>query len=175
MSMDIIAPRTIPSTTLDDSPIAFNPLVKEVFRIDTGGFTRNVIMAPMRSTPSNGYISTGFIPSKLFGNFENNFFKNTIKYPAIKPARRAPKNPDPPLFAIAPPTKPVTSAGLSPILIAMYPARIGNIKPNAVSPIVFRKAANGVFEPNVLAPRLASSNRNARAINIPPPITNGSI
>ena len=54
-----------------------------------------------------------------------------------------------PEFANAPPTKPAANPGLSAILIDIYPAKIGNIKLNDVSPIVLRTAANGVFFPKL--------------------------
>ena len=43
------------------------------------------------------------------------------------------RNTDVPALASNPPTIPGISAGLSAIAIAIYPARIGNIMPNAVS------------------------------------------
>ena len=125
----------------------FNALVIPVFKADTGGLIINIIIAPINNIPKKGYNNTGFNPSKLLGSFSNNFFNPTTKYPAIKPASNAPKNPDPPLFASIPPTKPTASAGLSPILIAIYPANIGNIKSKAVPPTVFKNAANGIFIP----------------------------
>ena len=60
-----------------------------------------------------GNNNTGFIPSKDCGSLLNNFLSPTTKYPAKKPAIKAPKNPAPPSFAIAPPTNPTTRAGLS--------------------------------------------------------------
>ena len=175
ISIAIIAPSITPSTILLLSPIEFKKLVNPVFIAATGGLITNIIIAPIKSIPNKGYNKTGFNPSKLSGNLLNIFFKNTTKYPAIKPARSAPKNPEPPLFASIPPTKPTARAGLSPMLIAMYPARTGNINPNAVSPTLFKNAANGVLLPKFEGFILASSNKNANAINIPPPITNGNI
>ena len=69
------------------------------------------------------------------------------------------------------------------MLIAIKPERTGSIKPNAISPMFFSAAATGVIVPK---PALASSEseltstlrpsmRNARAIRIPPPMTNGSM
>ena len=70
---------------------------------------------------------------------------------------------------------PGISAGLSAIAIAIYPARIGNIMPNAVLPTVWKNNASGVPDPKSAAPALALSTRKDRAIRMPPPITNGSI
>ena len=56
------------------------------------------------------------------------------------------------------------------------PDRIGSIKPKEAPPTSLKNLANGVFEPKL--PGLAGSKvskRKARAIRIPPPITNGSI
>ena len=104
-------------------------------------------------------------------------------YPAAKPATKAPKNPDFPLAAIYPPTNPSASAGLSPIAIAIYPASTGSINPNAAPPIFLNKAATGVIVPKLalsaserlFISTLIPSIRNAMAIRIPPPTTNGSI
>ena len=106
-----------------------------------------------------------------------------IIYPAAKPAIRAPRKPDLPFAAIIPPTRPSASAGLSPIAMAINPARIGSIKPNAVSPMFLNNAAAGVMVPkfalwsagSALKSTLNPSIRNAIAIRIPPPTTNGSI
>ena len=81
----------------------------------TGGSTINVIIIPIKSVPNSGNNNTGFIPSKDCGSLLNNFLSPTTKYPAKKPAIKAPKNPAPPSFAIAPPTNPTTRAGLSAI------------------------------------------------------------
>ena len=67
--------------------------------------------------------------------------------------------------------------------IAINPARIGSMKPNAVPPMFFRTAATGVMVPKFalwsagreLKSTLKPSIRNARAIRIPPPTTSGSI
>ena len=48
------------------------------------------------------------------------------------------------------PTNPTARPGRSEIDIEIYPARIGNINPKAVSPVVLKKAANGVFLPKLL-------------------------
>ena len=68
-------------------------------------------------------------------------------YPARNPATRAPRNPDFPLAAIIPPTRPTASAGLSPIAIAINPASTGSMNPNAVPPICLNTAATGVIIP----------------------------
>ena len=75
------------------------------------------------------------------------FFSNSTIYPARNPATKAPRNPDVPFAAIAPPTKPTARPGLSAILIAINPARIGSMKPNAMPPIDLNIAANGVIVP----------------------------
>ena len=144
------------------------------------------MIAPIRRIPKNGYNSTGLVPSSACGRRSNAFFKSNIKYPATNPAINAPKNPDEihwssgrntdvPAFASNPPTIPGIKAGRSAMLIAMYPARIGNIIPNAVSPTVFKNLENVFPVPKISVPAFAPSNRNAKAIKIPPPITNGNI
>ena len=151
-----------------------------------GGFTRKIIITPISKIPKNGYNSTGFVPSNDFGSFSSNFFNSNIRYPATNPAISAPKNPDEthcssgrkmevPAFARSPPTIPGMSAGLSPIAMAMYPARIGNIIPNAVFPTLLKNAANGVPLPKLEVPAFAPSTRKDNAIKIPPPMTNGSM
>ena len=45
------------------------------------------------------------------------------------------------------PTKPTAKPGLSAILIAIYPDKIHSIKSNAISPIVLKNDAIGVFLP----------------------------
>ena len=57
-----------------------------------------------------------------------------------------------PLVARKPPTKPTNKPGLSAILIAMKPARIGTIRLNATPPIVFKKADAGVIVPKLPLP-----------------------
>jgi len=189
ISTDIIPPKTIPKRILLVPPIELSAPVIPVFIDPIIGFMNNII-TPIKNVPSNGYKNTGFIPSKLFGKPANNFLRPTTKYPAMKPASNAPKKPPEtagtfgsnalakvtPALAKAPPTKPIERAGLSPILIAINPARTGNINPNAVPPIFFKTAANGVPVPKPLGlAGLNVSNKNAKAINIPPPITNGNI
>ena len=123
------------------------------------------------------------IPSSESGNFSHTFLIRFTINPARKPAANAPRNPDVPFAAIAPPTKPATSPGLSAILIAINPARIGSINPNATPPIVLNVAAIGVIVPKfALSAALKAfksihnpSIKNAIAIRIPPPTTNGSI
>ena len=93
------------------------------------------------------------------------------------------KKPDLPAAAIAPPTKPTASPGLSAILIAINPASTGSIKPNAAFPIVINKAACSVIEPKfplsfterALISMPNESSKNAIAIKIPPPTTKGNI
>ena len=88
-----------------------------------------------------------------------------------------------PFAAIEPPTKPTARPGRSAILIAIKPARIGSINPNAVPPIPLNIAAACVIVPKFalwsagseLRSTLNPSIRNAIAIRIPPPTTNGSI
>ena len=111
------------------------------------------------------------------------FFNNTTTYPARNPATNAPRNPLVPFAAIAPPTKPTASPGLSAILIAINPARIGSMKPNATPPMDLNIAAIGVIVPKFdlwsngseFKSTEKPSIRNAIAIRIPPPTTNGSI
>ena len=87
------------------------------------------------------------------------------------------------MYAIIPPTKPSASAGLSPIAIAIKPASTGNIKLNASPPILLNIAATGVIVPKFErsltdSDEMSTDNpsiRNAIAIRIPPPTTNGSI
>ena len=93
----------------------------------------------------------------------------------MNPANKAPKNPAPPTLANNPPTNPTTMAGRSAILTAINPAKTGNKNPNAASPIVLKKAANGVFDPKFAGFNSRLSNKNARAIKIPPATTKGSI
>ena len=101
----------------------------------------------------------------------------------MKPAAIAPRKPDFPLYAIIPPTKPSASAGLSPIAIAIKPARTGSIKLNASPPMLLNIAAAGVIVPKFERSSTESDDistdnpsiRNAIAISIPPPTTNGSI
>ena len=99
----------------------------------------------------------------------------SIIQPPTKPASRPPKKPDgtaaatpastaaspvkapglakvAPLVARKPPTKPTNKPGLSAILIAMKPARIGTIRLNATPPIVFKKADAGVIVPKLPLP-----------------------
>ena len=67
--------------------------------------------------------------------------------------------------------------------MAIKPARIGSINPNAVPPIPLNSAAACVIVPKFalwsagseLRSTLNPSIRNAIAIRIPPPTTNGSI
>lgn len=83
----------------------------------------------------------------LSGSLSNTVLSHCIMYPAIKPASKAPRNPLPPCSARNPPVKPAASAGLSEILIAMYPLNTGSIKLNAAPPAVLKNAAKGVFIP----------------------------
>ena len=65
----------------------------------------------------------------------------------------------------------------------MNPASTGNIKPKAAPPIVLNIAATGVIVPKLalsasdrlFISTLSPSIRNAIAMRIPPPTTNGSI
>ena len=62
---------------------------------------------------------------------------------------------------------------------AINPASTGTITPIARPPAYLKNAESGVMEPK-LAPPVAPypqsvSIRNARAVRIPPPITNGSM
>ena len=59
--------------------------------------------------------------------------------------------------------------------IAIKPARIGSIKPNAALPVALKKCASGVEEPKEDVPAAEPSSRKDRAIRIPPPTTNGSM
>lgn len=93
----------------------------------------------------------------------------------MKPANKAPKKPEPPVVARKPPTIPGMRAGRSPILIAMYPAKIGIIMLKAKPPTFFKNAASGVPVPKFAVPALPISKRNAKAMRIPPPMTKGSI
>ena len=95
----------------------------------------------------------------------------------------APRNPEPPETANAPPTKPAVRAGLSPILYAIYAPKIGINRPNAAPPISINNFAIYVVLPRAELPAASAapctpaslSNKNASAINIPPLTTNGSI
>ena len=82
----------------------------------------------------------------------------------MNPASNAPKNPAPPVLAKSPPTNPTTIAGRSAILTAINPAKTGNKKPNAASPIDLKNAASGVFDPKLAGLIERSSNKNASAI-----------
>ena len=115
ISIAIIAPNTKPSNTFEVPPRLAKKLTIALFIATTGGSTINVIIIPIKSVPNSGNNNTGFIPSKDCGSLLNNFLSPTTKYPAKKPAIKAPKNPAPPSFAIAPPTNPTTRAGLSAI------------------------------------------------------------
>ena len=103
--------------------------------------------------------------------------------PAANPATKAPRKPDFPFAAIAPPTKPTTSPGRSAIAIAIKPASTGSIKPNASPPMDLKNAAAGRIVPKLARSSVGSDARstpklsikNAMAIMIPPPTTNGSI
>ena len=132
-------------------------------------------MTPINSVPNNGYNNTGLIPSSDCGKNEKTLRKPNTKYPAINPASKAPKNPAPPVLANNPPTNPTTIAGRSPILTAINPAKTGNKNPNAASPTILKKAANGVFDPKLAGLIARSSNKKAKAIKIPPATTKGSI
>ena len=81
--------------------------------------------------------------------------------------------------AKSPPAKPTARPGLSAIDSAIYPARTGTISPIARPPTYLRKAESGVQVPKFPPPDvpypMIVSTRNASAIKIPPPITNGSI
>ena len=88
----------------------------------------------------------------------------------------APKNPAPLEEASAPPTKPTASPGLSAMLMAMKPASTGSMKPKEMPPMSMKVLAYQRFEPKL--PGLAGSKvsrRKARAIRMPPPMTNGSM
>ena len=160
-STDIIPPNIIPNITLFTPPILFKKLLRPVFIIPINGFI-NITASPVKSIPNTGYNKIVFIPSKLFGIISKTFFNKIIIYPAIKPAKRAPKNPEltvvtfefcklcivTPDKATAPPTNPAAKPGLSAILNAIYPAKIVSIKPNAEFPIVLKNAASGVLLPN---------------------------
>ena len=107
-------------------------LLSAVFILPINGFINNII-TPISKIPNTGYNNIGFMPSKLLGKKLNIFLNKTTTYPAIKPASKAPKNPEltrfmlgslkyanvTPNFAIIPPTKPTASPGLSAILIAI--------------------------------------------------------
>ena len=84
-----------------------------------------------------------------------------------------------PLEAISPPVKPTASPGLSAIEYAIYPDKTGTISPIASPPAYLKNADSGVivpkFPPPVAPYPQIVSMRNARAIIIPPPITNGNI
>ena len=162
ISIAIIPATTIPKRTLLVPPIEFNTFVIPVLIVPKNGFTNNKI-APTKPIPNKGYNNVGFNPSKDCGKKLNTFLIPSTRYPAKNPANKAPKNPPLttdilesnalamviPEFANAPPTKPAANPGLSAILIDIYPAKIGNIKLNDVSPIVLRTAANGVFFPKL--------------------------
>ena len=175
ISIAIIPATTIPNKIAELVPKLFKKLVNPLFKKATGGLTINVITIPINSVPNKGYNSTGLIPSSDCGKNDNTFRSNNTKYPAINPASNAPKNPAPPAFAKNPPTNPTTIAGRSAILTAINPAKTGNKNPNAASPTDLKKAANGVFEPKLLGSIERSSNRNAKAIKIPPATTNGNM
>ena len=148
----------------------------------TGSITK-FIRSPMIRIPNNGYRSTGAIFSSASGSFSQIQISPLIMYPAANPATNAPRNPELPFAAIIPPTKPTASAGLSPIAIAINPASTGSMNPNAIPPIFLSIAAIGVIVPKFARSAGASafistqspSIRNASAIRIPPPTTNGSI
>ena len=139
--------------------------------------------SPISSTPTTGYNKTGAIFSIASGSFSNALRSIRMIKPAAKPATSAPKNPDFPLYAIIPPTNPSSSAGRSPIAIPIKPASTGSINPNAVPPIPLSSAATGVIVPksplwsagSAARSTFRPSIKNARAIRIPPPTTNGSI
>ena len=142
-----------------------------------GGFTTNTIIAPIPKIPKNGYKSIGFIPSKEAGKRLVILRKANIRYPAKKPAASAPKKPDGchiscgklkdrPVLAKNPPTIPGIKAGRSAIAMAMYPAKIGNIIPNAKPPIWFKKEDSGFAVPNCGVPALALSNKKESAISL---------
>ena len=156
---------------------------REVFKNPTGGSMIKVIIKPMRRIPNTGYKSTGAIFSRASGRRLNSFPRKRTRYPAINPASRAPRNPDFPPAAIIPPTNPTARAGLSPMLMAINPARIGSMKPKAIPPIPFQGRGCRVMVPKAdlassdreLISMLRPSMRKARAMRIPPPTTKGSI
>ena len=173
----------IPSNILLEAPILVKAVFKAVFKAPTGGSMTNIMISPISRIPHTGHNNTGVIFSNASGNLENTFFSNKMISPARKPAASAPRKPDFPFAAIIPPTKPTASAGLSPILIAINPASTGSISPNAIPPICLNAAATGVIVPKFalisaeseLISTFIPSIRNAIAIRIPPPTTNGSI
>ena len=111
---------------------AKNPLIALLIVVKTGDITK-IIPKDVRSNPNTGKINIGLVPSSDFGRFLVIFFKNKITYPAKKPPNSPPKNPAP-WPAMKPATIPGINAGLSPILIAIYPAKIGIKNPNAAFP-----------------------------------------
>ena len=120
----------------------------------------NSIKNPVIHTPSNGYNRIDLIPSNERGRPANSFLNTKITPPAKKPPTNAPKNPEgtparakvfsppaangtlpqaKPLEAIEPATKPATKPGFSAIENAIYPAKIGSMKPNATPPIFLNR------------------------------------
>ena len=97
----------------------------------------------------------------------------SIRYPAAKPASKAPRNPDgmveaaagsikvAPLVAKIPPTIPTRKPGRSAILIAMNPASTGIIKLKAKFPIFLNHDAIGVTLPERAARRLRVDTRDS--------------
>ena len=65
--MDIIPPKTAPSRILLDSPMPASISFSQVLKAPTGGFTRNIIIAPIARMPRKGYSSTGLVPSRDLG------------------------------------------------------------------------------------------------------------
>ena len=119
ISTAIIPATNAPSNTELTPFICASPVLIAIFKAPTGGSMIKVINAPINNTPSSGYSRTGFNPSRPFGSLSKIFFNNWMIRPAANPATKAPRKPDFPFAAIAPPTKPTTSPGRSAILMAI--------------------------------------------------------
>ena len=140
------------------------------------------------------------MPSSAAGRLLHAFSSILSSQPATKPASRAPRKPEgiaeaTPAFtasspvraagfanvlpeaASIPPTIPTSKPGRSAIDIAIKPAKIGSIKPNATPPMFLNHADTGVPvpKPSSCGTPAKESIRNAMAIKIPPATTNGSM
>ena len=130
------------------------------------------IITPTKDVETKGITNIGIIGFNPSGTFHD--FTHLAIYPAAKPATIPPKNPAPTVFAKAPPTSPGASPGLSAILIAIYPERIGIISPNAATPKSNIDLKNG-FVTSAPDPAFIPDNAIERAIKTPPHTTNGNI
>ena len=76
--MDIMPPSSIPSTIRLVPPIPFKKAVSASLIMPIYGLIK-VVTTAARKIPMTGYRSTGLMPSKDFGSFENSFLKPSTR------------------------------------------------------------------------------------------------